>query len=270
MLFGHQDKISLFKRLVKENNLSHAYLFYGPPQIGKFCFARTLAYFLENGEFKPPANGKEVPLLDSKIFLPDERKIIGVDNARELKFFLTTAPFKSPRRLAIINDAEALTDEAQSALLKIVEEPPPRAMIIFITYDPQALFAPLRSRLVQVYFPPLSKNELREILVKNYRLAEKEAEEVSRKSFGRIGRAVNLIAKKKSKEKDSDLLKVLEGEIVDLYMKGFIGNSALLSELLSRQTALHRFNLNQNLERKAIEYLINNNEVNGGQSIRRV
>lgn len=258
MLFGHDDKIKTFKKLISENRLSHAYLFYGYPQIGKFHFASAFAYFLEYGEFDLPADGDK-PLLDAKILLPDEKGVIGIDSVRALKFFLSKRPIKSPRRLVIVNDAEALTPEAQSALLKIVEEPPSSATIIFIAHDSQILFAPLRSRLTSLYFRPLSKSALEQILIKRYELSPTQAGDIIKKSFGRFGRAIDLIRTKRregSVEGDEDLLKSLEKKIIDLYIKGVTYNSKIISKLLSREVVLRRFNLNQNIQRKAVEYLV--------------
>ncbi len=257
MLYGHEDKKELFRRLVKSDNLSHAYLFYGSSGIGKFYFTCVLASFLESGEFEFSKSEQGVPLIDSGFFLPDEKGKIGVESARKIKKFLSGKPFKSIRRLAIIRDAETLTPEAESALLKIVEEPPGKAMIIFITHDVQVLFAPLRSRLTQVYFPSFSVSEVKKFLTERYKVSESKAEEIAAKSFNRIGMAVSLIEnKKRSEEEDKSFLEVLSEKIISLYLKGAVKNSEVLKELLLRESVLHRYNLNQNLQQKAVEYLI--------------
>lgn len=243
MLFGHEDKIKLFKRLVEEDNLSHAYLFYGPSGIGKFGLAHALAFFLESGEFETSG----APLIDSKICFPDEKGKIGVEVARKIKTFLSEKPFKSPRRLVIVRDAETLTTEAESALLKVVEEPPLSSLIIFVTTERLALFAPLSSRLSPVYFRSFSKTEVADFLKERHKISRAQSEEIAAKSFGRIDRAMEFIEGGKEKTED---------KIVSLYFKGVLKNSAILSELLSREAALRRYNLNQNLQQKAIEYLI--------------
>ena len=245
----------MFRRLAESDNLSHAYLFYGYSGIGKFYFARALASFLESGEFDPAGAGEEKPLIDSRIFLPDEKRKIGVDAAREIKSFLFGRPFKSPRRLAVVRDAEALTPEAESALLKIVEEPPEKAMIIFIAQDVQVLFAPLRSRLTRVYFRSFSVSEIRKFLTERCKVSQSRADEIAGKSFNRIGRAINL-AEKTGEKKDDELLSVLSDKIISLYINGVLKNSGVLSILMEREMALQRYNLNQNLQRKAIEYIL--------------
>ncbi len=249
MFFGHEDKIKIFKKLVYDGNLSHAYLFYGYPQIGKFYFSKLLAFFLETGEFEIT----DKFLIDTRIFSPNENKVIGIEIVRELKRFLFQKPFKSPRRLAIINDANKLSKEAESSMLKIVEEPPPAAMIIFIVHDPRVLFSPLLSRLISVYFSSFSEDEIREIAVRNYKLSASKAEDITKKSFGRIGRAINLIEGIEELSTEDDLKKEIEERIVNLYIKDVRRNSRILAWFLNREADLQRFNLNVNLQRKAVD-----------------
>src|SRR3989344_5497544 len=147
-LYGHEDKLAAFQKLIESGLLSHAYLFYGAPGIGKFHFAKILARRMEFGAAAP----KREPFLDTFFIEPDEKGTIGVETVREIRKFLSQKPFRSSRRLAVVRDAEALTKEAQSAMLKIVEEPGETALIVFIAHDPQVLFAPLRSRMIRIYF----------------------------------------------------------------------------------------------------------------------
>lgn len=250
MLFGHSDKVGIFKRLVNKGNLSHAYLFYGDPQIGKFHFSKLLAFFLEYGKFEL----LDTYLIDTKIFLPNENNVIGIETVREIKRFLSHKPFNSPRRLAILNDTHALTREAESSMLKIVEEPPQSAMIIFIAHDLQVLFAPLLSRLVRVYFSRFSKDAIKEILFKNYKVSMDRSLKIAEQSFGRIGRALDLLEVKKGISDENDLGADIGAAIVDLYSRDVRTHSGLLAKLLDRETKISRFNLNANLQRKAIQY----------------
>ncbi|MEK7464224.1 MAG: AAA family ATPase [Patescibacteria group bacterium] len=251
MLFGHEDKIGIFKKLVKERALGHAYLFYGDPQIGKFSFAVSLANFLESGKFEIG----ERMLTESKIVLPEEGGI-GIDSAREIKKFLSQSPISSPKRLVVINEAHLLTMEAQAALLKIVEEPFLNSLIIFIASELQTILPPLLSRLTKVYFMRMTKNEVKNILVKEYKITLEKADKISEISFGRMGYALHLLENKEKRE-DDDLEQDLEDKIVELYIGGLKKNSSILNTLLDRESAIKRFNLNGNLQRKAIEYELN-------------
>ena len=252
MLFGHNDKIKAFQKLVREDALSHAYLFYGDSQIGKCMFAKQFVSFLESGVFEVT----ERPLLDAKIVAPREGGVIGIEEIREVKKFLSQRPFLSPRRTVIFDGAHALTREAQGAMLKIVEEPPASTLIIFIATDGQVLFAPLLSRVMRVYFPRFSEEVIEEFLVTQYNISKSEAKKIARISFGRIGRALESLKNNTSFVLEGDLLTAIREKIIFLYLKDVHTHSALIEKLLDRKIKLIQFNLNATLQQKAFEALL--------------
>jgi len=250
-LFGHEDKVKSFKNLTDRGTLSHAYLFFGDAQIGKCNFAQSLAYYLEYKRFEVLKS----PLIDCLILKPNEQGIISIDEARQTRNFLWQTPLRSIKRTVIIDEAEKLTVEAQSSMLKIVEEPPEHGLIIFITYNSQVLFPPLLSRLTKIYFARLPKIRIKEILVEHFSVPAKKAEYIAEESFGRIGQALNLIFSKKNKKNQvEDLEKDLEKIIISLSTQNSIKNSSALKWLLEREMFLKRYNLNSNIQRKAIAY----------------
>ncbi len=116
MLSGHDNLIKPFKRLVKEDKLSHSYIFFGESQVGKATFAKYLANFLEFGEFE---EHKSI-LTESFIITPTAKEgdaSIGIDAVRDIKQFLYSKPVCSERRIVIIDDADKLTSQAQNAIL---------------------------------------------------------------------------------------------------------------------------------------------------------
>ncbi len=257
MLFGHEDKIAAFKKIINEERLRHAYLFYGDAQIGKFSFAKLLGYLLEFGKFEI----MKEPLVDTQVFFPDERGTIGIDSVREIKSFLWQTPFRSPKRLAIIDDSQALTPQAQSAMLKIVEEPPKSSVIIFIAANLQILFPPLLSRLAKVYFKRFPEAEIQAILTAHYKLPAAKAKMIAQKSFGRIGRALDILNEKvENSLSDNDLEGKIENQILDLRKKDVLQNAGAILWLLEREEAVKRYNVNKNLQKKAIQNKIYSNE----------
>lgn len=175
MIIGHQDLARDFKQLVKNNRLAHGYIFFGEPEIGKFYFAKHLAYLLETGEFET----SDRPLQDALILDNAE----GIDAMRELKNFLWQKPNISSRRIAVINNAENLTPQAQNAILKIAEEPPENAMVILVVNQLDNILPPLLSRLQKIYFGRLSDNEMKDVT---------DDKGIVALSFGRPGRADRL------------------------------------------------------------------------------
>ncbi|TSA44860.1 hypothetical protein D4R51_02975 [bacterium] len=262
MLFGHEEKVKIFKKLIKEEKLGQAYLFYGDRGIGKNAFAVLLAHALETGKFSAeggPASGGETgaaPLLDA-LFLakdPEENKL-GKEKISEVKKFLWQKPVKSLHKLVILDNTEDLTPEAQGALLKIVEEPPAHALLIFIAQDDQVFLPPLLSRLTKVYFPRLSKAEVANFLSEKYEIKRDKAEEIAERSFGRLGLALNIL--NKTAELDEKILEdFLESRILKLRRENLKKNALILTWLLERETLVKRYNLNTNLQRKAAEQIL--------------
>jgi DNA polymerase-3 subunit delta' len=251
-LFGYEDKIRSFKRLIKEDRLGQSYLFYGDEGIGKNSFAKLLACALETGKFETTPE----TLLDVSFVAKDEEEnSLGIEKVLELKRFLWQSPLKSRYRLAVVNDAEELTPEAQGALLKIVEEPPAHGLIVFIAHDENVLLPPLASRLTKIYFPRLSKAEITGILKEHYGAAKGKAEETAELSFGRLGLALRILDGKKEKKEES-LEDILENKILKLRREGLRKNAKTLAWLLDREMSVKRYNLNMNLQKKAVEQWI--------------
>jgi DNA polymerase III delta prime subunit len=230
-------------------------LFFGEPQIGKFTFAASLVNFLENGEFVP-ANR---PLIDAKFFSPDESGVIGIDAVRELKKFLYQRPLLSSRRSAVFDSAEFLTPEAQNALLKIIEEPPFFSLIIFISREASVFFPTLASRFTKVYFPRLGQKLIEKFLRENFKIDSAQASLIAQQSFGRIGRAIEIMGHEtwNMKQETENVGEYLEELILSL-RKNLFKNSSKLSWLLEREEFLKRYNLNQKLQFKAIQQKILN------------
>ncbi len=184
MLLGHEKLIGDFKKLAANNGLSGSYLFFGQPRVGKKLFASCLANFLEKGEFEEPKI-----LSDFLSVEPDIQGTIGIKQSRDIKNFLWRKPVASPRRTAVINDSEAMTAEAQNAILKIAEEPPESSLLIIISRDSEHLWPTLRSRLQKVYFASVPVPAIEKWLLKTAKCGAEEAKNFSKASYGQPGLA---------------------------------------------------------------------------------
>ncbi|MCL4399900.1 hypothetical protein M1506_01330 [Patescibacteria group bacterium] len=255
MIFGYDDKLELFKKLIKNDDLSHAYLFYGEPEIGKFSFTKVLGNLLEGHNA-----GEEVPLLDSMFLEAAEGKTLGIEDVLRIQEFLYQSPLLSKRRMAVVNDAGNLTREAQGALLKIVEEPPEHSLIIFIAGDKRDLFEALLSRVEKIYFPALPENKIRSGLSEFFGVDKIKAEKAAALSFGRFGRALMMTKEEKKHEEDNDDFEAeLSSDILKLYREGVSKNHRILSWLLERQMSIKRYkryNLNLKLQKKVVEGIL--------------
>lgn len=249
MLLGLKSLTEKFRKSADDDKLNSAYLFFGEPQVGKFTFAHSLANYLENGIFEPP----DKILVDAAVLrIGDEKLSLGIDDARRVKSFLWQRPVLSGRRTVIVDNAENLTEEAQNALLKISEEPPPSSLLILIASDAQLLIPTLASRLAKIYFPRLKTEVIAGFLEKTLKVNPKSVRRLADESFGRPGRAVQLaVGGRDRREDDQNIDNFLEKRYL-LLRSDLLGNSSKLAWLLDRHSLLKRYNLNRNLQLRVI------------------
>lgn len=258
MLIGHQNLVRIFKNLTDSDKLFHAYLFFGDSDIGKFLFAKSLANYFEKNFFEKPSGILEELLVIS----PNEKSLIGIDEIRNLHKFLCRKPVFSKKRTAIINDSENMTPEAQNAVLKIIEDYPESALIIFISKAEDLLLPPLLSRLQKIYFSRLSKAEIEKFLLSAFKneISVKKAEEISAMSFGRIGRAVELAENKIQYKNDCENIEgIIENNKLDEFFEGLIidfrrdlvKNFPKIKEITKRLVFIKSLNTNKKLQIKA-------------------
>jgi DNA polymerase-3 subunit delta' len=141
--------------------LPHALLLHGPEGVGKALFAAVLAAGLlcrRRGQGVRPcgacpdcdlSRAGSHPDLHS-LRVAEDRKSIGVDAVRELSEQLGMTSMRSGYRVAVVAPAHAMTVNAQNALLKTLEEPAPRTLLVLVTSRPSSLLATLRSRCQRV------------------------------------------------------------------------------------------------------------------------
>lgn len=135
---GQEQIVSLLQMSIKQKKVSHAYLFCGGRGTGKTTVARIFARDLG-------CNWEDILEIDAA----SNR---GIDEIRELREAVRTAPFSSPYKVYIIDEAHMLTREAANALLKTLEEPPSHIIFILATTDPEKLPATIVSRCQKVFF----------------------------------------------------------------------------------------------------------------------
>jgi len=164
-LFGYDDIRKMLMRLADARELSHAYLFFGESQVGKFLCAQSLANYIERGTFEEPTKQlQETLIIDLSKQTEGEESIesIGITSAREATRFVKQMSALSPYRMVIIRDAEWLTDQAQNALLKTLEEPPAHSVLILIASHADVFLPAVASRLQKIYFKTLSEERMGE------------------------------------------------------------------------------------------------------------
>ncbi|MEX2280928.1 MAG: DNA polymerase III subunit gamma/tau [Gemmatimonadota bacterium] len=207
-----QEHVSeTLKSAVANQRVAHAYLFTGPRGVGKTTAARVLAMALNcpnriaDGEPCGACESCE-KIWSGKTSLDvveiDAASNRGVDDARDLRERAMYAPTDEKRyKVYIVDEAHMLTREAWNALLKILEEPPPRVIFVFATTEPQKIqqsAAPIMSRVQRFDFRRISVQDivtrLQEVLAAEQVEAEPDAlTRIARRAEGGMRDALSLL-----------------------------------------------------------------------------
>lgn len=213
-VLGHDDIAARFRRLLAKRRLASTYLFVGPEGIGKRHFALRLAECLL-------CTGRDDELLDrcgncdacrlaaagnqpdlEMIRRRDDRQTLTLDlfigdlehrNREGLCHRLALAPSLGSRRIAIIDDADYFNTESANALLKMLEEPPRRALIMLIGTSANRQLPTIRSRCQVVRFRPLDQESCAALLLQEGTARdEQHAKDVAQRAEGSLARAREL------------------------------------------------------------------------------
>jgi len=192
----------------ERGRLHHAWLLTGPEGVGKASFAYRAARWLL-GARPDPAHGPlgtspedTVARLVASQSHPDlmvlereaDKKVIPVDEARRLSEFFSKAPGIAPYRVAIIDAADDLNVNAANAVLKTLEEPPPRGVLFLVSHSPGRLLATIRSRCRRLAFRPWPQARLEAFIVERLGLDSESAQRLAVMAKGAPGRALLLHA----------------------------------------------------------------------------
>lgn len=185
-IIGHKREKNLLSSFLEKNNISHAYLFSGKKGIGKSKIAKEFAKALlktQNLDSSP----------DFKyITKKDDKKDIIVEQIRkELIDDIYISPISGDRKVYIIDDAETLNVASQNSLLKTLEEPPKYAVIILISSNINSFLPTIISRVNEIAFEGVSREELRTYIENSYdkNLSNNMLDFID----GSIGNAINIL-----------------------------------------------------------------------------
>ncbi|MBW8741852.1 MAG: hypothetical protein JF623_04335 [Acidobacteria bacterium] len=208
--FPEQAEAKRLLRAAIADGPAHAYLFYGPPGVGKRTAAVAFAVELigETGRVQRGAHP------DLYLLRPVGEQI-RIADVRKLRRDLHMRPFEADRRVYVIHAAETMNEDAADALLKDLEEPPPYAVIVLVADDLGPLPETIRSRCQLIPFRRLSERAVREeIAARAPGLAPEAATALARVAAGRLDRVERLLDPKAAARRET-LLEIARSVYTD-------------------------------------------------------
>jgi len=194
---GNQKTIKLLDRIVEKGKIANAYLFLGPENVGKFTtaleFARKLIFDLSTDSTSSPQVNSDLIIIAPEI---EEKKgvtkklDIKIEAIRELQHKLSLTSTGGKYKAVIIDDAQKLNKTAQNALLKTLEEPNEKVVLILVAQNEKKILPTVASRCQKIKFSLVDDGEIAKIIPSE----ASDRDEIIFWSVGRPGIAKLLIS----------------------------------------------------------------------------
>lgn len=242
---GHEWAVDYLRGAIQSQHISHAYLFTGPANIGKAHLAREMAAALNCLGDTPPCGTcdacirtKEGTHPDVTLVEPEGRRL-KIDQVRELQHTLSLSPVEGRWRVCIITDFQQATTQAANALLKTLEEPPSRVVLLLTATDADLLLPTIVSRCQVLALRTVPLARLEEALCEHLDGQEKRARLIARLSGGKVGWALSAIEEESRLETRREHLETLlnllgQGRAARIQAAEDLGKAADLPEIIKR------------------------------------
>jgi DNA polymerase-3 subunit delta' len=199
-LIGHRVVVDLLRRSVERGRVPQSVIFAGPDGVGKRTVALALAQAI-NCPKRSAGDACGSCGVCTRIARGQFSDVVYLDRGSEASIKIQAVrqrvldavgyrPFEGTRRVFIIDPADEMTEQAQDALLKTLEEPPASSMLILVTAYPDTLLATIRSRCRRVRFGSLAEDDVARVLVERLDMKRSDATARAAASGGSVARAM--------------------------------------------------------------------------------
>jgi DNA polymerase-3 subunit delta' len=220
-IIGHDNIVIFLRTAIKNDKLTHAYIFDGQDGVGRklaameFAKAINCKKNIDNSCEKCSScvkiNNNNHP--DMKIIEPDGKSIKN-KQIEEFQNDILLKPYESNKKIFIIESADTMTTSAQNRILKILEEPPKYGVIILITQNSYSLLPTIRSRCQTLKFNRISKEKIKRYLIEKHGINEEESRILASFSDCSLGKALNLYGSEEFKNRREMVIDIIS-EIIN-------------------------------------------------------
>ena len=200
-IIGHEDIISRFMSSIELDRVNHAYIIAGEEGSGRYTLASAFAKALQCesggseacGQCKSCKQAENDNHPDIIVVSKDKDTVLSAEAIREqVVDTMDIKPYSSKYKIYIIRDGEMMSEEAASALLKTIEEPPEYGIVIIITKSMEKMLPTIISRCVALTTKPVKEKDIHDYLVNNLGISEDKATFAIEYGQGNLGKAILL------------------------------------------------------------------------------
>lgn len=223
---GHDRSVAALQRGLDSDRVSHSFLIAGPPQVGKTTLAIDIARSVNcESDDRPCSNCGQCRRISSEMH-PDVRivglekarsgrlrTLISIEQVRDVQRETSLLPFEGRYRVIVFENAELFSEEAANSLLKTLEEPPERVLIVLVATDTRSVLPTIVSRCRLVQLRPVPAATIADLLIERKGLSEDRAREIAGLASGRAGWAVQAAEDPDMLKRVSDVLDEVESVV---------------------------------------------------------
>ncbi|MFH1854449.1 MAG: DNA polymerase III subunit delta' [Candidatus Omnitrophota bacterium] len=209
-IIGQDTAIKALKGIIAQSQLVGSYLFIGPDGVGKRTAAIALAKAVNCAREtrNDTCDCASCRKIDSgnhpDVFVithEDKSTSIKIDKIRDIIYEASLKPYEGRKRIFIVTDAETMTEEAQNAILKLLEEPPRNHILVLTSSNAEGILSTVLSRCKVLKFYNLDKEKIQEFL-KSRDIEDKEAGLFAHMAMGSLGKALAFKEKDMMRRRD--------------------------------------------------------------------